>query len=371
MYNAEKYVGECLESVLAQTFTNFEVIVVDDCSTDNSVAIVESYEEKFGGRLILSCTEKNSGSGAIARNKGLRFSRGEYIFNMDNDDILTKTALEELYTLAKNFDADVIYCEKYFMSTGTGQDFKKNIHLADSRIQRPPYVDEPTFEPEDLSQRIKNILSGKFWPAPWLKLVRRSLIVENNFLFPPLTISDDIIWTYGLIFFAKKFLHVPNMVYIRRMSETSITGNKKTPQQTINFWLNPVLLGLKTLDDLMSRHEFFQTNLEYRYAILENFINAMFSCILQASFQLPASSVYETIKKNFCEKLGDNGVLICALCTVLTTKQKLLMDNSRNFNQFAAQTQRRIAELERTNRENKAYIVELEKLIIESNRKEG
>jgi len=58
MYNAEEYVGECLNSLLAQTFQNFEVIVVDDCSTDSSPAIVESYTEKFGGRLKLTKTKK-------------------------------------------------------------------------------------------------------------------------------------------------------------------------------------------------------------------------------------------------------------------------------------------------------------------------
>ena len=52
MYNAEKYIGECLDSILAQTFQNFEVIIVDDCSTDSSYSIVESYAEKFGGRLL-------------------------------------------------------------------------------------------------------------------------------------------------------------------------------------------------------------------------------------------------------------------------------------------------------------------------------
>ena len=94
LYNAERYISECLDSVLNQTFDNYEVIVVDDCSTDNSVAIVESYAEKFGGRLILSRMDKNSGSGGLPRNKGIMLSRGEYIQFLDADDMLTNTALE-------------------------------------------------------------------------------------------------------------------------------------------------------------------------------------------------------------------------------------------------------------------------------------
>ena len=127
LYNAEKYVRECIISLLAQTFQDFEVIFVDDCSTDNSVAIVESYAPKFGGRLTLAKMEKNSGSGALPRNKGLSLAKGEYIQFLDADDTLIPTALEELYTLAKEYDADVVYCEKHFMSSGAGEEFIKNI----------------------------------------------------------------------------------------------------------------------------------------------------------------------------------------------------------------------------------------------------
>ncbi|MCR5833692.1 MAG: glycosyltransferase family 2 protein [Selenomonadaceae bacterium] len=79
LYNVEKYIGEALDSLLAQTFKNFEVIVVDDCSTDSSCAIVENYKEKFNGRLTLFHMEENTGSGAMPRNKGLYLSRGEYV----------------------------------------------------------------------------------------------------------------------------------------------------------------------------------------------------------------------------------------------------------------------------------------------------
>ena len=72
MYNAEKYIGACLDSILAQTFKNFELIVVDDCSTDSSCTIVDSYTKKFGGRLKLVHTEENSGGCAVPRNVGFR-----------------------------------------------------------------------------------------------------------------------------------------------------------------------------------------------------------------------------------------------------------------------------------------------------------
>ncbi|MBR4151501.1 MAG: glycosyltransferase family 2 protein [Selenomonadaceae bacterium] len=109
MYNAGKYIEECLDSLLAQTFQDFEVIVVDDCSMDNSVQIVESYKEKFYGRLQLVVLEKNSGGGSKPRNLVLKLSRGEYIFFVDSDDFIMLNALETLYTTAEEYDAEVVY----------------------------------------------------------------------------------------------------------------------------------------------------------------------------------------------------------------------------------------------------------------------
>ena len=114
MYNVERYIGKCFDNILAQTFQDFEVIVVDDCSTDNSFALAESYVEKFGGRMILLKLEKNSGGAAIPRNIGLKYSRGKYIFFVDPDDFFVETALEILYTAATQYSADVVQRENDF-----------------------------------------------------------------------------------------------------------------------------------------------------------------------------------------------------------------------------------------------------------------
>ncbi|MBE8954376.1 MAG: glycosyltransferase family 2 protein, partial [Quinella sp. 2Q5] len=156
LFNAERYVAACLESLLYQTLTDFEVIVVDDCSTDSSVAVVESYIPKFGGRLKLSRMKKNSGSGGLPRNKGLQHSRGEYIFFVDADDFVTPTALEELYTLAKNFDADVVYCEKIFDTDAAAT----NVWL--TNMNGKFSVAAPTFVTENLAERVHEILQLRF-----------------------------------------------------------------------------------------------------------------------------------------------------------------------------------------------------------------
>ena len=329
LYNASKYVSECLDSLLAQTFQNFEIIMIDDCSTDNSVEIVKNYIPIFDGRLTLLKMEKNTGSGAMPRNKGLIFSRGKYIYSMDNDDRLTENALKELYTLAETYKADVVYCEKYYMSPGVGEDFLNNVRPAVKKIQRPPYVTKPTFLSGDLSKRFKEVMERRFWPAPWCKLIRRELIIKNELFFPALKISDDDIWTFGLVFYAKRFLRVPNAVYIRRMREDSITGIKKTPQETVNFWLNPILLGLKDLDEVMRKSAFFEKNIKYRYATLRDFINIRFDILQNVEKKLPQYDFYETIIKEFDNKLDKYGVLIATLCTILYAEKKARRDDAQ------------------------------------------
>lgn len=113
-YNAEKYLGVCLESILIQTLQDYEVIVVDDCSTDNSATVAENYLERFGGRLKIISLPENTGGGALPRNVGFEYAQGKYIFFIDPDDLLIDTALETLYNVSENYQADVVYMEKYF-----------------------------------------------------------------------------------------------------------------------------------------------------------------------------------------------------------------------------------------------------------------
>ena len=293
LYNAEKYIAECLDSLLAQTFQNFEVIVVDDCSTDSSPAIVRSYAPKFNGRLTLTYLEENSGSGAMPRNKGLTLSRGEYIQFLDSDDTLTKSALEEMHALAKEYDADVVYCEKHYETDANGGNIKQGGRQSGS------FVKDPAFETEDLSERISAMFKGRIAVSTCFKFVRRNFMLENEIFFPQVCPSEDVIWTYALIFYAKKFLRVPNAVYVRRHSEGSVMRRTRTPKQRINFWLNPVLLGLKSLDKMMSRIEFFQQEPQQRYAILEKFVRSEMRLAFQNNEQLKTCDVYSTIKDEF------------------------------------------------------------------------
>ena len=340
LYNAEKYISACLESLLAQTFCNFEVIVADDCSTDNSAEIVKSYIPKFAGKLTLLRTDENTGGGALPRNKGLYFSRGEYIFFVDSDDFITKDALENLYTLAKNSDADVIYCERNFETDKDGQ----NISLVSH--QKGKLVEKPTFETEVLPDRVKKILEHDIWGAPWCKFVRRNFLIENEIIFPNVFPCEDYFWTLNLFFFAKKFLRAPLAVYFWRQTENSAIRGKNTVEDKFNLWLNPVILGLKQFDNMMGRLKFFNDNANFRYAMLDFVVKKMFAMSFQAGTMIPQFGIYGAIKREFGKKLGKHEALISMLCSTLNMQQKIVVMNQQKFNQIFADTEKRIAELE-------------------------
>ena len=311
MYNAEKYIGECLESLLNQTFQSFEVVVVDDCSTDDSVKIVEDYAPKFGGRLILAKTEKNSGSGGLPRNKGLTLANGEYIQFLDADDMLQKTALNEMYALAKEYDADVVDCAKHYTINEDGSDIQLVV------LQKGKLADNPEFESTNFAERVGKIVSGFFTVSTCSKFVRRNLIIKNEIFFPNICPSEDDIWTYDLVFHANKFLHVPNAVYIRRLSESSVMRKERSLKQQLTFWLNPVLFGLKSLDDMMSGIEYFQKNPKQRYAVLKRLVKGKLNLSFKDVKELSTYEVYAAIKENFGEKFGEDDVLISALCAAI------------------------------------------------------
>jgi len=269
MYNAEKYIAVCLESILVQTFQSFEVIVVDDCSTDNSAAVVKSYAEKFGGRLRLERTLKNSGGGGVPRNKGLLLSRGEYISFLDADDAITPTAFEELYSIAKDFDADVVACERYYEVPDqfwNDAEFRKQLQPLNWRTGS--FVDKPAFLTNDILERLQ-LLNPRYllWNV-WSKLIRRDLIFQNEFGFSD-TIVEDVVFTICLLCTAEKFVLVPNVVNYYRVLEVSISHNNRLDEKFFRKYVKAFAATFRYLDKFLNERKMFRGNSYIKYIIFE------------------------------------------------------------------------------------------------------
>jgi glycosyltransferase involved in cell wall biosynthesis len=111
IYNSEKYLSRCLDSIIAQKFYDYECILVDDCSNDNSLEICKKYSF-FDKRITVYHKEKNEGT-AQARKTGIDIASAEYILFLDNDDWIEPEMLEELYIKAISQNYDMVYCDYY------------------------------------------------------------------------------------------------------------------------------------------------------------------------------------------------------------------------------------------------------------------
>ena len=345
LYNAEKYIGECLDSILAQTFTNFEVIVVDDCSTDNSVAIVKSYREKFGERLTLSKTKKNSGGGGyVPRNIGLGLSRGEYIFFVDADDFIAKNALEFLHAAAKNSGADVVYTGAYYSCNGDNSTKlirdKEGHLLLDSGRE-----DKPTLTIDNTQVNLQRLLVMESFRNPWTKFTRREFLIENEIIFPKIFSGGDFIWNIQLCCYSRRFLRVPIPLYFyREYSAESVTRKKRSVAEQNSYWISAFVHWVKALNALSDETAVLKENPVYCYAALQGHFEYCLRCFSNERMQLKPQEIYEILSREFA---GDpSAATVPFLFSVIDGQQKNQLVMQQKFNQFAAQTQSRIAELE-------------------------
>ena len=304
MYNVEKYVGECLDSILNQTFTDYEVIVVDDCSTDKTCEVVESYLPKFnrGGveRLHLVRSEKNSGGAGTPRNTGLRFSRGKYLFFMDSDDAITETAIEELYDTAEKLNVDVLHCEKCYRAPGDTVTTDKNL-LQVRPNEQVDFVTKPTIISRNLEDRINEFTTYKFWNAPWIHFFRRDFIMNNGIEFPKVKIGDDIIFNFYVICLAEDIARIPNVYYVWRENISSNTRAVLPVDKRINRYGSAILQAIGIFDDFTKKLKFFADHPEFKYAILNFFINDHINRLIPIYAQIPAHLLDPLIRRELSE----------------------------------------------------------------------
>lgn len=355
LYNAQKYLADCLNSLLAQTFTDFELIVVDDCSTDNSVAIVKSYAARFGGRLKLTRTKENSGHASVPRNKGVDISRGEYIYFIDPDDAVTPTALEELYTAAKSFDADVVHCEKYYTVPDefwNDAEFLRNIKPYSWPMEEKRFITRPTLLTDDLEQRVTEF--GEKWLqwVVWNQLIHRELLIENDIRFVSI-FSEDLIFNMCELCCAKRYVVLPNVIYFYRWHEGSKIWEKLDVPNTFHKYVATLKYGMQYLDEFLSEQPFFAGRADLKYAMFNVVADVILERLDQLYVQNPAYMFDEFLQKELADQSPAPAAFNFNAMNFYRLKLK-----AANF-----QIQQRTSESER---QDKAYIAELEKFIGQS-----
>ncbi|MBQ3451549.1 MAG: hypothetical protein IJG32_04735, partial [Selenomonadaceae bacterium] len=144
---------------------------------------------------------------------------------------------------------------------------------------------------------------------------------------------EDYIWTLGLFFFAKKFLRVPNANYVHRLSQNSVDELPLSRQKRTILGLDAVILGIKTLNQMMNKVEFLKGNTPYRYRILEKLSLNTFERLSenQNTLYVPSYYIYWAIKDEFGDKLGEQDALISVLCSLIDKYQKIIEEKEEKI----------------------------------------
>ena len=312
MYNTEKYITQCLESVAGQSFEDYEVIVIDDCSTDNSVAVVENLASTFDGRLQLIRLKKNNGSPGIPRNRGLKQAKGKYVIFLDSDDMFIDTALEELFNIAEQTQADVLHANQFITAKDKVEEFTVNTAIELYSWEDSPPVKNIVSISNNLTERVSSFSNKGFIWSCWNKFFRRDFLISNKIEFATLTYSEDMPFCFKALCLAKKYVRIPNIFYMYRYRQGSIQHRSVTAERLIKMYLEVLIEGTKVFDEFMSKVPFFneEDNLEYRYMVLDFFIREHLSYFDEVYQKYPVHLIDFLVREKLTPIFGHNAAFI-------------------------------------------------------------
>lgn len=214
IYNTEKYLEECLNSLEKQTLKEIEVILVNDGSTDGSGIIAQKYVDQNEKFILI---ERENGGLSAARNTGMGKARGRYIYFLDSDDYLVENALERLYMRAEQDDLDVL---KFVAYTFT-EPSRELVWSSDGGYKykgRYPGIYRGT---DVLQMFIDNQDTG--YPSCCLILTKKEIIVKNNLQFYEGIIHEDNLFHWELLSVSERVGILNEPLYCRRIRDGSIT----------------------------------------------------------------------------------------------------------------------------------------------------
>lgn len=223
VFKCEKYILRCLESVKNQTYKNLEIILVNDCTPDNSIAIINDFVQK-NPDLKINIYEhvKNSGL-SVVRNTGIKASEGKYIYFLDSDDEITNNCIELLVSNALKTDAQITIAQNRWINTfdHTTKDFG-----FPTTAGKKYYNDR---------LEIFSIYSdGGFPSSSWNKLIKKDFIMANEIYFVPGLFAQDELWFFHLLLKTDSLSIIDDITYLYYLHGESVIFNR-TKKNFENF----------------------------------------------------------------------------------------------------------------------------------------
>lgn len=260
VYNVEDYLKVCLESLIAQTYRNLEIILVEDGSTDSSLKICRAYEKK--DQRIRVFHQENQGV-SRARNFGVGQALGDYILFVDGDDFIETDACEKLAkALEEKGCPDILLADAmYYFPDGTTKPKRRKMVWQEA-------ADGKSFW-------IENQKRSAMSSSPVVNICKREFLQKGEVSFPPGRYHEDVYWVAKAYFYAEKVAYVPLSFYFHVMRAGSTTHSKNPKRCQDIFWIG------KELEIFFSDHTEDQDRIFYKEYCCYLYGTAIHSAVLQ------------------------------------------------------------------------------------------
>ncbi len=276
IYNGERYLRECLNSIKNQTLKEIEIICVDDGSNDNSYNILKEYIEIDNRFTLMRKAHSNAGD---ARNMGLEKAKGEYLLFLDCDDYFNKNLCYSAYNKAKLFGADIVFFEYETLRDDDNKIQTKRIHL-DSNI-----LCNCTFSSKQMEKNLFQITA----PCAWNKMFNGKFVKKNKLKFQSLSNTNDLYFTKTAISQAKRMVGLREVLVTYRINLKNSTQGKKD-KSPLDFY-----------EAYKKMKEFLIENGKYE-KLKKSFIYDVISCTLWNYNTVSLVQSKDSIKKIFWDE---------------------------------------------------------------------
>lgn len=211
VYNLEKYIKGCVKMFQNQTYADFELIFVNDGSTDKSLEILKSFDDS---RIKIFNVEKSNAG--MARNFGLNKANGKWIIFFDGDDICKNTFLEKMVKKAEEFDTDVAIC-------ASNEYIEKKQKFSNHRVSHLLETIDDSLQ--NCAKNLHEIKDNTLLELaePWNKIYKKEFLISNGIKFPNLPNSEDLPFAYQVLLNAEKISFVKEILVSRRIRKSSIS----------------------------------------------------------------------------------------------------------------------------------------------------
>ena len=264
-FNVQDYIEETLKSLFRQTFQDFELICIDDGSTDHTLSVLEKYAEKHSNMKVVPETNHRQG---YERNQGIGMSKGKYIYYMDSDDLLAENGLQIIFEQCEKDDLDLLFFEgdSFYESEGLEEKFPEFKSLYHRKEVYPE-----VYRGEELYVKFRR--NGDMIIQPCLQLVRREFLMREGILFPELPLLEDNLYLFRCLLAAERVGCIKDRLYLRRVrnSSTMTAAQQEERRYSLGVTLCEIV---SRAADYRENEEVYETMMEHARATIRHISNA-------------------------------------------------------------------------------------------------